>query len=70
MRTKEEIIKQLVKILEDERFWYKPAIVDVNAPLALIQVDLEAKFLMLCWTLKKPTGLIKAMWKEKGKLEI
>lgn len=70
MRTKEEVITQLEHILNDERFWYKPALVDVNAPLALIQVGLTERFLILCWMLEKPTNLIKSMWQEKGRLDL
>lgn len=33
----------IAEIAKDERFRYKPADVSVNAPLALIQVDLKAR---------------------------
>ncbi len=38
---------------KDERLWYKPADVFINAPLALIQVELKA----VCRTLRDVLGL-------------
>lgn len=38
---------ELAAINADERFHYKPALVEVNAPLALIQVGLKARYQVL-----------------------
>lgn len=37
------IAQEIAKIEADERHHYPPALVHVNAPLALIQVELEAR---------------------------
>ncbi len=37
------------KITEDERYHYKPALVEVNAPLALMQVEMGGKIQLLNW---------------------
>ena len=34
---------RIAEIKADERYGYPPALVQINAPLALIQVDLEAR---------------------------
>lgn len=51
MKTKKEIQKKIDEIMQDERLHYPPANVKVNAPLALIQVDLKAKLATLHWML-------------------
>lgn len=51
MKTKEEILSKLSEIDSDERLHYSPANVFVNAPLALIQVELHASRSMLQWVL-------------------
>jgi hypothetical protein len=51
LKTREDVLKELKKINSDERFHYDPANVFSNAPLALIQVNLEAIFNSLCWVL-------------------
>lgn len=37
------IVKQIGEIERDERYHYEPADVFINAPLALIQVDLKSR---------------------------
>ena len=51
MKSEQEIKDALARILADERIDYPPADVNVNAPLALIQVELEAKRDTLAWVL-------------------
>ncbi len=54
MRTKEEIKKRLQEIEADERYQAgckHPARVDINAPLALIQMGMEAEHAALTWVL-------------------
>jgi hypothetical protein len=49
--TEQEIRKRLSDIDADERFHYPPALVQINAPLALIQVELETTARTLAWVL-------------------
>lgn len=58
MKTEEEIQDKINEIQSDERFNYEPANVLTNAPLALIQTDMEAKFKALNWVLGKTENLI------------
>lgn len=53
MKTAEEIEAMLLKVTSDERLSYEPANVFSNAPLALIQTDLEARKHILEWVLDK-----------------
>lgn len=41
--AKQVLKSQIAEIKADERYSYKPALVQVNAPLALIQVEMHAK---------------------------
>jgi len=52
MRTKAEIEARLADVLADPRLGYPAATVDVNAPLALIQMALEAERNVLRWCLQ------------------
>lgn len=54
MKTREELEKKLAEIESDERLRCSIATVQVNAPLALIQVDLKARALLLRWMLDLP----------------
>jgi hypothetical protein len=56
---------RLKELKSDERYNYKPADVFVNAPLALIQVDIEARVSALEWVLKEIDGDDKIKKKEK-----
>jgi len=51
MKTAEEIKAKLAEIDADERYHYPPAMVQINAPLALIQVDMAGKANALAWVL-------------------
>lgn len=51
MKKKAEILKEIQRIKTDPRFNYPPALVDVNAPLALIQVYQKARVEALEWAL-------------------
>ncbi len=53
-RTAEEIRIKLNEIESDARLHYKTALVEINAPLALIQTDLAAKADALRWVLGLP----------------
>jgi hypothetical protein len=55
MKNKQEIEKKLAELEADERLSYPPATVYVNAPLALVQTELESKVAALKWVLdQKP----------------
>lgn len=43
MKTQAEIRKMLEEVEADDRLHYEPALVQVNAPLALIQVELATR---------------------------
>lgn len=51
MKTEEEIKNRLDIVMADERLSYPPARVDINAPLALIQLSLETQRDVLQWVL-------------------
>lgn len=47
-------LKDEIALVEsDERFHYKPALVQVNAPLALIQIQLKTRHMALTECLKR-----------------
>lgn len=54
MKTGKAIRAKLVKTEQDERLHYEPALVQVNAPLALIQVGLRTTSDVLRWVLGEP----------------
>jgi hypothetical protein len=51
MKTEDEIKEKLEELEGDERLHYKPAQVQINAPLALLQVGLETGVNALRWAL-------------------
>ena len=51
----EFVEREIAAIEADVRYHYKPADVDVNAPLALVQVEMESKMVIL----KQIQGLLK-----------
>jgi len=53
MRTKEVIRAALISLEEDDRLKSPPATITENAPLALIQLELEAKISALRWVLNQ-----------------
>ena len=52
MRSKADIEKEIANIKADERHNYPPALVQINAPLALIQVALQSRIDALEWVLE------------------
>ncbi len=52
MKSEKEIRKQLKKIESDKRLSYPTATIVENAPLALIQLELEMKRDTLKWVLE------------------
>lgn len=53
MKSPEEIRKRIAKIEADERYHYPPADVEINAPLALIQLEMETTVAVLKWVLEE-----------------
>lgn len=53
MRTCKEIQAKLAEIQADERLKGPTAVVDINAPLALIQLELETQIETLEWVLEE-----------------
>lgn len=52
MKSKKLIEEKLKEVESDERLSSPPALVQINAPLALIQVDLKARVQILKWILE------------------
>lgn len=53
MRNADSIRLRLAELEADERHHYEPALVQINAPLALIQVSIQAKIDALKWVLNE-----------------
>ena len=51
MKEIEEIRAEIERLEEDERYQQKPALVEINAPLALIQVEIESRIRTLKWVI-------------------
>jgi len=51
MKSNDEILAKIKELESDERHKYKSALVEINAPLALIQVEIQAKIDALKWVL-------------------
>lgn len=49
--TDEQMMKRLAEIDADERYHYEDAQIQINAPLALIQVSMKAEAKTLAWAL-------------------
>jgi hypothetical protein len=49
--TDKQLIDRLKEISEDERYQYDPATIFENAPLALIQLEMETEARVLAWVL-------------------
>jgi len=64
MQTKEKIMEKVNEILNDERFWYEPANVMINAPLALIQVDLTGRLIAYAFALGTTVKELKDNYKK------
>lgn len=55
MKTEKEIRAQIAAVMADDRFHYETATIQVNAPLALIQLEMETRVRWLAWVLgEKP----------------
>jgi hypothetical protein len=52
MTLRQQIQAKIKELKADSRHKQKPALVEINAPLALIQVDIQAKINALEWVLK------------------
>jgi hypothetical protein len=52
MKTEQELRAKLKEVESDARLGYTPATIVENAPLALIQLELETKRDLLKWILK------------------
>lgn len=66
MKSEKEITEKLEELKSDERLTYAAATVFENAPLALIQLSVEAQIHTLEWVLGLP--LSKFPLPKKGKL--
>lgn len=53
MKTEQEVKEKLSTIKKDERLGYPVATIDINAPLALIQLSLETQCDILRWVLSE-----------------
>ena len=51
MKTSDEIRARLAETQAQPQLKYKPATVQINAPLALIQMGLESEIRILKWVL-------------------
>lgn len=52
MKTEKEIRDKIGELRADNRLKQPPATIDINAPLALIQLELETKIAALEWCLR------------------
>lgn len=53
MKSEKEIRERLREIENTEQIKMKPANIQINAPLALIQIELESKRDILKWVLQE-----------------
>jgi hypothetical protein len=53
MKTKDQILAMIKELKDDERHKYEPALVQINAPLALIQVSIQSRIDALRWVLEE-----------------
>jgi len=51
MKTEKEILDKIKELESDERLSYPTATIIENAPLALIQLEMESKITALKWVL-------------------
>ena len=58
MRSENNIIKKINDLKSDERMSYPSANIQINAPLALIQLSIESKISALEWALGNNKHLI------------
>lgn len=55
MKSEDEIRAEIKELSEDVRHKQKPALVDTNVVLALIQVEIQGKIDALEWVLNQKT---------------
>jgi len=53
MKSKNEILTKIRELEADERHKCEPALVQINAPLALMQVEIQSKIDALMWVLNQ-----------------
>ena len=53
MKTETEVRAEIQALKADSRYKQRPALVEINAPLALIQVSIAARIRALQWVLAK-----------------
>lgn len=53
-----EIQAKLAELMQDDRVQGPPETIEINAPLALIQLSIESKIAALEWVLGKQENLI------------
>ena len=53
MRTPNDLRKRIEELKSNPQFRYEPAAIQVNAPLALVQVSLAAEVRVLRWALEE-----------------
>lgn len=59
MKTESSIRNRIATLLGDDRLHYRSATVFENAPLALIQIQMETEINVLSWILEEPPPKIK-----------
>lgn len=71
MRTHDEILAEIRRLAEDDRYWYETANVFVNAPLALVQTNMWSRAGALLWVLGLPDqGIMEAMRRQQKAGEV
>jgi len=58
MRTEEEIRIAIAQMGSDVRLTYEPALIEINGPLALIQVSLKERVRALRWVLSEIPAVV------------
>jgi len=53
MKTIKQIKDEIKRIEEDDRYKAAPASIQINAPLALIQTDMESRVKTLNWVMNQ-----------------
>lgn len=57
----DDVVDAIGRLKDDDRFKSKPALVEVNAPLALVQVEIRATIAALEWV----AGLRTTWWSQE-----
>ena len=53
MKTREEILEYIEKLESDDRYKAPKAVIQINAPLALMQLSIGTKIDVLKWVLSE-----------------